>query len=144
MSASSRAAHLQLRLPAEFLSLLMVLMLHAVTTNAGIGDAFAQAPRDAVAQRSSELRIVDRTGLTRFSAQVRGASSLDILVSRGQVDVTLTHVDGLSAPVRGRSLNDTTFRFDRVPPGTWRASVFSAGTEREDSVVRIQSIKDSN
>ncbi len=101
----------------------------------------AQAPNASIAKNSAELRIVDRAGLTRFSAQIRNTEMLEASITGGEVEAILTHVDGLSAPVRGRRLNEKVFRFDQVPPGTWRISVMTAGTDQEDTRARVLMIK---
>lgn len=91
--------------------------------------------------RAFELVILDRSGLTRYSASVRGATELVVTVASAQVDGLLTHVDGLSAPIRGTRVDAGTIRFASVAPGTWRVSLVTPGTDTQVPGVKILSIR---
>jgi hypothetical protein len=91
--------------------------------------------------RAFELVILDRSGLTRYSASVKGVTDVVVSVSSAQFDGLLTHVDGLSAPIRGTRIDASTIRFGGVAPGTWRVSLVNPGTDTPAPGVNIVSIR---
>lgn len=127
-----RATSSLLLLGALFLSLCWMRVADAQTN---------PSPGASSLGRAFELVIRDRSGLTRFSASVRGASDLLVTVSSAQVDGLLTHEDGLSASIRGTRIDATTIRFSSVAPGTWRVALVKPGTETLAPRAKILSIQ---